>query len=352
MLWLRSLVNVFVFLLAILIAGCSIGKKESHSYNYNLQLVEEIPLKGVLLSGGHRMVKEGDRYLVLDTEHKKVYSFSKQGKLLSEFEGKAPLPDSVSFPVSLVSDSEGNSYVLDAQAKSVGVFNSDGEHTKTYEIESGGVQIAVSNGHLYIYDLTIYNDNRPMVYVYDLRTGNLVDQMSPASDKMQRFKGGFVGSAMMGLAVAGDKLLTLQHPMQLRVRLYDSETNELLSALDLNSDYFHEAQLNKFNELKLNFEDVSNAFVTGFFAEEDRIYIIYTEIETGEKYMDIFNFEGELLNAEPFAMGRKWPRYLSDNGYFYSFAWADSSNKDPNKATVKLKKYKLQERPISESSSK
>lgn len=347
MLRLRSLINVLVFLLSILVAGCSEEKEERTSYNFQLQLIEEIPLKGGLLSGGHRLVKEDDQYLILDTGHKKVYSFSEQGQLLQEFEGKAQLPDSVSFPVSLVTDEEGRSYVLDAQAKNVQVFNSDGDHIRTYKIDSGGVQMAVSGGHFYIYDSSIYNDNRPMVYAYNMETGKLVDQISPASDMMKGFQKGFVGSSLMGLAVAEDKLLTLQHPIQLRVRIYDNATNKLLSTLELNSDYFQKAQVDNYKYLQVNLEDVSNALVTGFFAEEDRIYLVYTEFGTGEKYMDIFNFEGNLLNAEPVALGRKWPRYLSENGYFYSFAWADSANTDPNKATVKLKKYQLQEQPVS-----
>lgn len=190
----------------------------------------------------------------------------------------------------------------------------------------------------------IFQAGTPMVSVFNIKSGEIVAQLSPASDLVENIGGGVSGATISGLAIDNNNLIVLQHPLQLRIRLYDLDSKELIDEYDLQSNYFNTPHIPadfQYGSGKLS--EITNAFITGFFANDGKLYVLYTEFGTGNKYMDIFTLDGELLTTEAINLEKKFPRYQDSDGYFYSFGWVDSSEVATENVLVELRKYELVE---------
>lgn len=335
----------FVILLFLLMVSCSESKSSlAEKSSYSFELVDTVKLKGALLTGANHIERYQDQYCILDTKNKKLYIFSLKGDLVREFGNPGRGPGEFINPVSLTVDKKGKVYVFDISQQRVTIFNNNGELGKSINIRGSGFEAVVNNDDIFLYNPMVFQVGSPMVPVFNTNSGKMVAELSPAPELAQDIGGGMSGAAISGLAVDNNKLIVLQHPMKLGIRIYELDSKELINEYDLQSNYFNTPEIPAdFQHGAGKLSKITNAFISGFFAHDNKLYVLYTEFGTGNKYMDIFTLDGELLTAEAINLEKKFPRYQDSEGYFYSFGWVDSLKVSSENALVELRKYELVE---------
>ncbi|MDR9419358.1 6-bladed beta-propeller [Gracilimonas sp.] len=322
----------------ILLSGCEKTNDTSERYNFTFTKIGEINLQNSLLTGANRILRNETHIYILDTRLGKIFRYDSTGKNLGDFGGEGSGPGEFRKAVSFDFGSHNTLYVYDRDLQRISEFDLEGTFKRLIPVKALGTQLIATNTKFLLHNSTVFSHEKPMVKVIDMDSGEIVKEISPLSDLVADLGFGISGPALFGVTESESKIHVLQHPFHLKLFSYDKAGVIKKFEKELSSDFFVKPDFSNFNRYSDKVEERTNASIYAVFSSEEKIFFIYDEFHTPDRYMDIFDYDGNLLNKAPVKLGGAYPIHFFEN-IFYSLAYKDTVNIEQG---FKLNTYTLE----------
>lgn len=294
------------------------------------KIENEYPLTGVELSGYLEMdVNDDGEVFILDVHKKEVFVFDQDLKFKNSFGSEAGFKN-----VSDLIVERGKVYVSDPYLQKITIFSEKGELVQRFDVNNQAVDMAIIDGKICTHTGGAIPIDGNVITCYKLDTGEFIDNLFQPSQRMSRMPWGTSNTTFSTIQVYENQMYSLSHPMEGIITVFDEEGGKILTFTVENEVYQLPDFPEKYEVLQNLPFDYMQSLIHGIHVFSDQIMVLFVENETGIKYLDFYDLEGNRLIDEVIDIEKTWPIYNDQKGDLYSFT---SSENDSN---FILKEYK------------
>lgn len=307
--------------------------KDEFSDFYKVE--KEQILKGADLSDYLKMDFGANKKLyVLDILNRHVFVFDSTLSLQNSFGEVGDEAGMFRNVSDILVDDESNIYVSDPYLKRVSKFTESGEFIGHIELANQAVEMTFFNDLLCTHTAGAIPENGKTTTCYDFETGEMVKTFSELSHTVEHVTLGTSNVSFSMFQVYENQLISLAHPFIGLVHVFDSSLNKHSELVIQNEVYNFPSFPEEYDALQDQPFDYLQTLIHGIHVFEGKILLVFVEKETGNKYIDIYNTEGERLVNNVIDIGKRLPIYHDKDGNLYAFSYTE------NQEEINLKKYK------------
>lgn len=294
------------------------------------KIENEDPLTGVELSGYLEMdVNDDGEVFILDIHKKEVFVFDQDLKFKNSFGSEAGFKN-----VSDLIVERGKVYVSDPYLQKITIFSEEGELLQRFDVNNQAVDMAIIDGKICTHTGGAIPIDGNVITCYKLDSGEFISNLLQPSQRMNRMPWGTSNTTFSTIQVYENQMYSVSHPMEGIITVFDEEGDKI-STFTVENEVYQLAEFPEKYEVLQNLPfDYMQSLIHGIHVFSDQIMVLFVENETGIKYLDFYDLEGNRLIDEVIDIEKMWPIYNDQKGNLYSFT---SSENDSN---FILKKYK------------
>lgn len=298
---------------------------------------EEKLLDGRLLSGSMKIQynSSGDLYL-LDLRQNMVVVYDSSLVEKFSFGGNGEGPGEFLNASDIYIDDNDNVYIIDSGLFRVSKFASSGEFVDSNTFNFRAIDMVVVNNKMCLHvGGVVPPKGQQAVSCYEIGSRDFMSSLTETSKVIGDRPVGFANSTFDMIQKERERIIVLQHPTDATISVFDEDLTLVNQFVVENEIYQQPAYPEKFNPIKDKISDYIRSTVNGIYVYEDRIIILFIEFGTGDKYLDIYNLNGDRLVKNVIYLEKRWPKFTDEKGNLYSFSYYDE-----NKDKLNLKVYK------------
>lgn len=287
-------------------------------------------LNGAELSGYLELdfSDNGDLF-ILDVHKKKVFVYNQNLKLKDSFGSENEFKN-----VSDIIVNDGKVYITDPYLQKMTVFSEDGKILKTFDLNNQAVDMVIINDNICTHTAGAIPADGTVITCYDYRSGERSFNFLEPSEEISRIPWGISNVTISAIQSYKNKIITVDHPLEAVVRIFDDKGKQI-SVFNIENEVY------KLPEIPVDYNVLQNlpyhyvqTLIHGIHVFDEKIMLLFIEIETGTKYVDFYNFDGERLIEKVIDIGKRWPIHNDKDGNLYAFSYTDDEK------GINLKKYK------------
>lgn len=299
---------------------------ESSDGRYKTEQIAE--LKTGQLSGKFEMAfsPEGRLYL-LDIPQSEIIIFDEGFTEIARFGQKGAGAGEFERASDINIDENGIVYVLDAYLARINRFNPDGEYIDSYPLQNQATDMIIIGNSLCTHTGGAIPKDYSAVNCYNKNTLAFESSLLNNSDVMKYVKLGISNVTFNVIQKQGSNLIILHHPLDGVIKIFD-ENEKLRKEFSIINELFAKPEFpENYDLFRHQPSDFVDSIIHGIYVTPEQIRVLLVEFGTGNKFLDVYDFEGNRKVDNLIPLNRNWPTHSDAEGKLYSISFDAAENK-------------------------